>query len=95
MACGTAKKATTANKPEFASETQRLEFESAFYQGNKEKIIGNNKDAARYFAMCLRISPNNPAASYELAMIALKTGDNKTAEFLAAIACKGDPENKW
>jgi len=95
IACGTAKKATTANKPEFASETQRLEFESAFYQGNKEKIIGNNKDAARYFAMCLRISPNNPAASYELAMIALKTGDNKTAEFLAAIACKGDPENKW
>ncbi len=80
---------------EFVSEAKRLEFEASFYNGNKEKILGNNQEAARNFAGCLRISPKNPAASYELAMLLFKSGDVSNAEKLAATALEGDPDNEW
>lgn len=80
---------------EFVSEAKRLEFEASFYNGNKEKILGNNQEAARNFAGCLRISPKNPAASYELAMLMFKSGDVSNAEKLAATALEGDPNNEW
>ena len=51
------------------SDAQRAEVTYAFFNANKEKILGNLENAAGLFSEVIRKDPNNAAAMYELANI--------------------------
>lgn len=98
--CGGTKKATTS-APKATStgakltEEQRINATYAFFDGQKEKVTGNDQRAAELFAQCLRIDPKNHAAMYELASIYHEKGKVADALFFAKGAADLDPGNEW
>jgi tetratricopeptide (TPR) repeat protein len=77
------------------SEQDRVKAMYAFFDGQKEKVSGNDQRAAEQFAQCLRIDPSNHAAMYELASIynsKRKLGD---ALYFCKKAVELDPGNEW
>lgn len=77
------------------SERDRLDFNYNYFNGAREKVLGNAEEAARYFAKALRILPVHPAANYELSSLLEDAGQARQALPFAEAAAKGDPANKW
>ena len=46
---------------------QKLEYTYLFFEGNKQKMLGNYAKAADLFIQCIKISTATPAPSYEAA----------------------------
>ncbi len=100
-ACGTSKKAGTGSaappKQSGAAlkEQDRINATYAFFDGQKEKITGNEQKALEKFAQCLRIDPTNHAAMFELAAIYNRKSKINDALFFAKAAAELDPKNEW
>lgn len=77
------------------SEQEQLDFVFYYHNAEKEKLLGNYKNAADLFFQCLKIDPTNDASMYELADIYDITGNTKDALFLSKKAVKLQPKNKW
>lgn len=77
------------------SEQDRIKAVYAFFDGQKEKVGGNDQRAAEQFAQCLRIDPTNHAAMYELASIYNSKGKLGDALYFCKKAVELDPENDW
>ena len=77
------------------SDNDKIEFEAAFIEGLKQKMIGNQQAAISLFSKCLQINPNAASAMFELAKIHSGNGDMTSASLLLEKAIKIDPENKW
>lgn len=77
------------------SDSQKAEVTYAFFNANKEKILGNFDNAASLFADVIRKDPTNAAAMYELANI--YGGQKKYADalYFAKGAYQIDKKNKW
>lgn len=48
-------------------ESDQRAFDAAFYEGNKQMILGNYNDAINYFKKCVVLDPKNDATLYLLA----------------------------
>jgi len=77
------------------SDNDKIEFEAAFIEGLKQKMIGNQQAAISLFSKCLQINPNAASAMFELAKIHSGNGDMTSASLLLEKAIKIDPGNKW
>ncbi|MFN5370895.1 MAG: tetratricopeptide repeat protein [Bacteroidia bacterium] len=77
------------------SEKEELDFAYLFFDGEKEKTLGNDPQAALKFNQALRINPRSAATHYELSQIYLRTGNADLAEISGLQAVKFDPENVW
>lgn len=99
-ACGSAKK-TSSGPPSSQSggsvlkEQDKINATYAFFEGQKEKISGNDQKAVEKFAQCLRIDPKNHAAMFELASIYNQKSKITDAIFFAKSAVALDPDNEW
>ncbi len=77
------------------TEQDQLDFVFYYHNAEKEKMLGNYKNAADLLFQCLKIDPSSDAVMYELADIYDVTGNTKDALFLSKKAAKLEPKNKW
>ena len=77
------------------SDSQRAEVTYAFFNANKEKILGNLDNAAGLFSEVIRKDPNNAAAMYELANIYSEQKKFADALYFAKGAYQLDTKNSW
>jgi predicted Zn-dependent protease len=77
------------------SDAQRAEVTYAFFNANKEKILGNLENAAGLFSEVIRKDPNNAAAMYELANIYSEQKKFADAIYFAKGAYQLDKTNSW
>lgn len=79
---------------ELSSENKR-QLDYAFFDGLKQRDIGEFDLAARMFSKVLSIDPNHAASMYELANIRDYQGASTQALELAEKAAAVDPKNIW
>ncbi|OFY86729.1 MAG: hypothetical protein A3F72_00060 [Bacteroidetes bacterium RIFCSPLOWO2_12_FULL_35_15] len=73
----------------------RVDFEYVFFNGNKEKMLGNYDLAEILFSQALKIDPNSAATMYELANIYAFQNNKNQALFYSKKAAEIDPRNVW
>ena len=98
--CKSKQTAATEGKPSTSNSTvltekERLERDYLFFDAEREKIIGNQANAATKFAAVIRIDPRSAAAHYELGQIKLQNGQVPEALYHAEQAARYSPENVW
>ena len=71
------------------------EYQNAFFQGLRYKILGDPDKALQAFSDCIRMNGKEAAPMYESAMIYFNTGDLDQAQFFIESACQIEPDNKW
>lgn len=72
-----------------------MQFDAAFFNGNKEKILGNYDEAINQFKACLYIDETKSAVYYMLADVYYSKGLLIDAEMYAQKAIKLDGLNIW
>ncbi len=77
------------------SGRERADVTYLFYNANKEKILGNQNNAAELFSDVIRKDPFNHAAMYELANLYADQKKYSDALFFIKNAYKLDPKNLW
>jgi tetratricopeptide (TPR) repeat protein len=93
--CKGGEKTTSTAAKSNLSDSQKAEVTYAFFNANKEKILGNYDNAATQFSDVIRKDPSNAAAMYELANI--YSGQKKYADalYFAKGAYQLDKKNNW
>lgn len=76
-------------------EEKKLEHTFCFFEGCKQKMLGNHMEAMAYFSKCIEIDPSRPAAFYELANLLFMAADYNAALAQAKQAAKLDPGNLY
>ena len=84
----------TISKQDSAERT-RMEYEFAFSEGAKQKMLGNMDLAAESFTRCVELKPEKPAPYYELSGLTYLNGDAEAAKNYAEQAIERDPANEW
>lgn len=82
-------------EPILLSGQDLIRFQKLFYNGNKEKVLGNFDKASNLFESCIRRDPNSAAAMYELGSIYVRTGKLKEGIYFAKKASEIDGANIW
>lgn len=77
------------------AERERMQFDRAFFAGQKEKALGNYDRALEYFLEALRIDGGNGAVMYELSLMYLEFQNLPQAQFFCEGAVEVDPGNRW
>lgn len=92
--CKTGSKGTSDSGSKLPME-QRLAFDKAFMEGQRDKAIEDYDDALKNFKEAVKTDPKNADAHYEVA--SLLYGQNKYDDALAEAdqAVKLAPTNKW
>lgn len=92
---GTGSNELVQDKQEWKSEQELLTFKNWFFEGNKEKMLGNHEKAAEYFKKCIKINPNGSASYFELSLIRDFQKNTYEATRLLEKAIELYPNNKW
>ena len=77
------------------SDKDLVQFKFLFFNGNKERLLGNYDLAETYFSQALKIDPNSAASMYELAGIYSFQNNKNQALFYSKKAATLDPKNIW
>lgn len=73
----------------------RVNFEHLFHNANKERLLGNYKEAAALFYECLNIIPKEPVVHYELAKLFDLSNQYEVSLKHAKEAVALSPDNYW
>lgn len=76
-------------------ERTKIEFDYAFMEGIRYKILGDFKSAFKYFDRCMKLYDGSAAVRYELAAILALTENIDVALQLIREAVQLDPTNMW
>lgn len=82
-------------KAEELSRKERHKFNEVFFEAEKEKTLGNLKDALELYEKLYKMSPDNATVAYEMARILATEGEQDEAITYAEKAVELEPENKW
>lgn len=77
------------------SEKQLRKFNELFFIAEKEKNLGNLKEALEIYEQLYRMTAFNATVCYELGRLYAEEGEQENALFYAERAVELDPENKW
>ena len=77
------------------SDRDKLNYEMAFFNGLRQKALGNLESAAEDFLKCIRLDGSKAAPMYELAMIYYGFSQYSDALFFIQSACEIEQENIW
>lgn len=77
------------------SEDSRIKAERLFFDGQKEKLIGNIEQAYNNFNQSVKINPELDASYYEMAQLQQLAGDYESAQKSMEEALKISPKNNW
>src|SRR5450759_3393782 len=70
-------------------------FNYVYVEAIKQKLLGNNGDALKYFELCIKINPKSDASYYEMAQIVSAGGDGINAKHYLLKALSIDEQNFW
>lgn len=70
-------------------------FNYVYVEAIKQKLLGNNGDALKYFEQCIKINPKSDASYYEMAQIVSAMGDVMNAKHYLLKALSIDEKNFW
>ena len=87
--------ASAQNEVDPLAERDRMQFDRAFFAGQKEKALGNYDRSLEYFLEALRIDGGNGAAMYELSLLYLEFQNIGQSQFFCEGAVEVDPNNRW
>ena len=76
-------------------EKTRIDFERFFFDGAREKVLGNYELAETSFLQALKLDPTSAATMYELATIYSFQNNKNQALFYSKKAATSDPQNSW
>ena len=94
--CGTYKnRGKIETSKDLKLEKKNIEFQYAFFEANKHKMLGNYNDAGAYYLRCIELKPNSAAANYEFASILSMAKDYSHALKYSKKAYEIDEQNKW
>lgn len=77
------------------SNEARLKAERLFFDGEKEKIIGNLEESYVLFMQAIQVNPGLDAAYYEIAQLEQLAGDYSSAQKTIEKALEISPDNMW
>ena len=77
------------------SDRDKLNYEMAFFNGLRQKALGNLESAAEDFLKCIKLDGSKAAPMYELAMIYYGFSQYSDALFFIQSACEIEQENIW
>lgn len=89
------RKGKASLKKEQLSDRDMLNYEMAFFNGLRQKALGNTEAAAEELLKCIRLDGSKSAPMYELAMIYYGLSQYSDALFFIQSACEIDEENIW
>lgn len=99
LSCGSTKNTVAVSKTIEKEETRDTRagdrVTSVFIDANKERILGNFRQAIALYHQCLSIDPNHAPSMYELARLYRMQGGINEALGFSEKAVSIDPENKW
>lgn len=82
-------------KPIVLTEAQTLEFDRLFFNGIREKLINNNKEAELAFKQALKINPQNANAWFQLSTVLVLQKQYIEAEEACRKAVSFDVDNTF
>lgn len=97
-ACKTSSKTVSSSgnkKSKELTHYDRRKFESLYFDGLKEKMLGNYPEALEKFVKSLGVDPNASAPHYEIALVLQSLGRSEEALPYAKKASELDPSNAW
>jgi tetratricopeptide (TPR) repeat protein len=77
------------------SEQTRQNFDLHFFNGMKEKMQGNTKEAAAAFKKALQILPNQANVNFQLSTVLMSEAKSTEAEVYAEKAYQLETKNEW
>ena len=77
------------------SDRDKLNFEMMFFNGLRQKALGNLKPASEDFLKCIKLDGSKAAPMYELAMIYYGFSQYSDALFFIKSACEIEQDNTW
>lgn len=92
---GSATSSSSGKGPKELTDKERVEFEYAFYNAAKEKVMGNYDLAESLYAQALHINPSSGAAMYDLATIYSFQNNKNQALLYSKRAAAIEPKNVW
>jgi tetratricopeptide (TPR) repeat protein len=95
FACSSSHKSLSTASGKHNTQVDDDKFKGLYYNGLKQKILGNYDDAMGFFRECLVVNPASPAANFEVSEILdyNKRPDSSLAYIIKAV--NGDPGNIW
>ncbi len=95
FACKSSKNSASSLTNKHVSEVDEDKFKALFYDGLKNKILGNSDDAMGFFRRCLAINPASPSANFEVFDLMEINKRPDSALVYISKAVSGDPGNIW
>ena len=89
------KKGKASIQKEHFTDRDKLNYEAAFFNGLRQKALGNLESAAEDFLKCIRLDGSKAAPMYELAMINYGFGKYSEALFFIESAYEIEEDNIW
>lgn len=80
---------------ELTTEVVQDAFQESFFEGLKEKSIGNLDKAVAFFARCKEMDPGQAVVNYELGRIFLEQRQYPQALDHLLLALEAEPSNIW
>ncbi len=77
------------------AEKKLIEFNYSFFEGSKQKMLGNLNESGAYYLRCIELFPESAAANYELAGVLAIAEDYQHALAYAQKAYEINQQNKW
>ncbi len=95
--CKSSSKSTSSSPTKTKELTlyDRRKFDYLYFEGLKEKMLGNYAEALEKFGRCVQMDPTSSAPQYEIATILHNTGRAEEAIPFAKKASALDPSNPW
>ena len=95
FSCSSSKKPTATASLKRHSQIDEDKFKALYYDGIKQKILGNYDDAMGFFRRCLAINPASPAANFEISEILEYNKRPDSSLVYMNRAVNGDQGNVW
>lgn len=95
FSCSASHKSVSRVSGKSHSQIDDDKFKALYYDGLKQKILGNYDDAMVFFRGCLEINPASPAANFEVSQIMEYNKQADSALGYISKALYGDPQNIW
>ena len=89
------KKGKVNIQKEQLSDREKINYEIEFFNGLRQKALGNKESAAEYFLKCIRLDGTKATPMYELALIYYGFSQYTDALFFIQSACEIETNNIW
>jgi tetratricopeptide (TPR) repeat protein len=95
FSCSGSHKTVSTVSGKHHSQPDDDKFKALYYDGLKQKMLGNYDDAMGFFRRCLAINPGAPAANFEVFQVLENDKQRDSSLVYINRAVKGDPQNIW